>query len=1246
MRMQKLILTFIAVFSCAQSTNAFEYSTSFDQAAEFPSYFSQGSAAEQAAIKAEVENILRLRFNNMTIPVPAQESGSYQRVRFVDWATQEAKKLGLAERVQFFPSGGLVRNNISSIYEQVYQEKKTAPNRPIVEILREIRSKVPNEVFHTQIRGVGSDFDVLIGGLNSDELHRFNSTLENQITAFEKKAGLMSANKQGAGALKKSFIVIPDFKDVTKQITRATGQGGLEGDFLFFDMKEGRLKDPSQLGNAAMTDSPHLAKYAGAGDRFLSGNLKYHPPYDEAVVRLGETDSQTVRALRTLSEAPWTSVDDLSGTWASELKEVIQKGNLSPKAQEQLTKMVRNSRFGGGSNRFDRASANELDKLIADLKKAYPNQFRTFVAQSSKAEMSEKFKSAPKGLQEAVLGADRLPRALYHGVPSVDALPSIARNGLILSTTNVNDSTTAVYGDGAYASEKYSVAKGYERGSGVVIPVELDKDARVVDWSKVPQETRTLLETEAKKRGIPVNILLHDQYGVQAVKNNHFMILDMAGVKQPVRNYSDILKFYARNLEQLPATQRSFGDIVSTLQIAKYAQLSGEPGVDEILNKSKVGDGKRINWDRMLAESFGKNPTEDLKSLMAADASSFSDITRKRIIQKLDDPSFKRALAADIWSDPKAIRSKIDAIARAAQSNLGADDSGRISQRQVTNAAQKKLGEILAEGGRLRTEIFKNPYEFLSLTSNQSLAAEIKQPLQKAMVELSKSPSFAKKVAADIEAKISGRNNFALNMANGLPPSLASQVLDSVQYTPERMPSSYGLFKDGKLTPLGEWVLKNDKKGLIKTVEGQMYWLREMDIQTLDKLRKEGLRLDVIAKSGRKIIDAGEVTEFGRWMFKQDATTAKALVEKSYLRNLSVASSDYLHKNGVDMKTILKSQVPVVSEGKLTPFGQWALSADSATVVDDFARNKPHMIRKMDPATQRTLHDYGLPADVIAKSSRQEIVTAGQLTDYGKWLLEKDPSQVTNYFEKYPRSLKDLGVKEIQLLHAKGLSDQSILKSGAAVIKDSQLTDFGKWSLKTFKGKAEANFSSYQIKNLSLEDLDFMSQNGMPREKILAGARGAVTNNGKLTDIAKWSLKNARSEAVSLISPFDIPKVTDSTDMKLIIDSGVSKQSIAKYASEEVLEKAGIKVTSEGNGKRTVHFSETETVSSRFYNPPKVPGSESVQARPENGEVQPQNSPAQTEPKKASSTLSKEETRIPTVVDPVCIEKTLQRLAK
>ncbi len=884
------------VLTCGSSAS--EYTSSFHRETEFPSYLADGSPADQAAIRKELEEILKLRFNNMTIPVPTTEQ-EYKRVKFMDWAKSEAQKLGFGHRIKLYPSGGLIRNNVSEIYELVHAEKVRDPKKSVMTILQEIKRQVPDEVFHTQIRGVGSDFDVLIGGLTTDELKRFNAVLGTQITQFEKSSGLMSTKKNGASALKKSFLVVPDFKDVAEQITRATGQGGLEGDFLFFDLQEGRLKDPPQLGTQALKDAPYLQRYSGASDRLLTGKVQYHSPYNHEVIRQGVTDAQTVRSLRTLSEAPWTHIDDISGAFVQEMRQAIRKGSLSPKAQEQLTKMLRNSRFGGGSNRFTRLPeyASDVEKVIFEFREKFPGQFRTFLARSSKDKLLAKFSEAPEGLKKALMLSESWPETLFHGVPSVEVLPSIARNGLILSTTDVDDKTTAAFGDGAYSSEKFGMAKSYSKDTGVVIPIHLNKDAKVIDWSRLDRITRKTLEEEARVNKVPLNVYLHDKYGVQVVKNEHFLILDMAALEKPVKNYSDILKFYVNNIMQLPARERNFTDIVSALQIAKYAELSGEPGIEAILNRAKLGKNS-INWDKMLAESFGREPVNDIKAFSTLNELDFSSSTFKRIIHTINTESFKREFSKELWIDPKMTPS----LLRDLSWQLDGIISPSVTNEKFNHVVHNQLKSVISEGSRLRAEVLRNPMAYALLLSASRNESSIHENIRRIFSQFENSKEIESKLVAEL--KIAAEKGFysKWSILNEIPEELNKRIIPQLPRTTEALEHLMDLaFDSGKLTKVGRLLVDLDPVGMKNKLIRLPYKIQASSSE-LDFLVSKGIPKDILLKSIDIRVVGGELTESSKWVIQHSNPES---LPKMYQYDMVQL------KKSSDLKLLLQAGYPI-----------------------------------------------------------------------------------------------------------------------------------------------------------------------------------------------------------------------------------------------------------------------------------------------------------------------------------------------
>ncbi|MBC85907.1 MAG: hypothetical protein CL677_01920, partial [Bdellovibrionaceae bacterium] len=108
-------LIYLLIFISSLTTNAGEYSSPFSLEQEFPAYFSDADDKTSALIRQEIEQILQRRFEAMTVPVPSE--GGLISVNYFEWAKEEARKLNLPDALRFYPSGGLIRNNIGLIYE-------------------------------------------------------------------------------------------------------------------------------------------------------------------------------------------------------------------------------------------------------------------------------------------------------------------------------------------------------------------------------------------------------------------------------------------------------------------------------------------------------------------------------------------------------------------------------------------------------------------------------------------------------------------------------------------------------------------------------------------------------------------------------------------------------------------------------------------------------------------------------------------------------------------------------------------------------------------------------------------------------------------------------------------------------------------------------------------------------------------------------------------------------------------------
>tara|TARA_B100000749_G_scaffold280887_1_gene279882 strand:+ start:119922 stop:123221 length:3300 start_codon:yes stop_codon:yes gene_type:complete len=922
-------LIYLLIFISSLTTNAGEYSSPFSLEQEFPAYFSDADDKTSALIRQEIEQILQRRFEAMTVPVPSE--GGLISVNYFEWAKEEARKLNLPDALRFYPSGGLIRNNIGLIYEHVHRAKSLNPKASVLELLRQIKSQTPSEISHTKIRGVGSDLDILVSGLSEPQLKVLNESLEKSLTQFEVSTGMRSssAGDTGVSALKKAFLVIPDFKDLDAQILRSAGQGGLESDFLFYDMENQSLKAPPEVESAKKSTNAYLQNYKGAVERLLEGSVRYHPPYN---LDLGAaTDSQAVRALRTLSETAWVNIDDFQGVYTKEVNDVVKSKTLSPKASDQLKKMIRNSRFGGAANRFSRPSNDPIAISINKLKEAFPKGFRLVVAIDSLTDLNKKLAQSPDYIRNALVASADLPKQFYHGLPQVEDLQSVVRNGLFVSLGS-GDGTTALQGAGAYATNSYEEAlNSYAKKNGVVIPIQLTTGASVLDLSQIPEPELEKLQMAADKKGIPLNLYLHDTYGVSAVRgrnSKHILLLNSAAIEEPVKSYKDILKVYVQNLYLKPKKMRTFSDLVNVFHLAKYAEISGEKGIMKVLQDS-AGD-KAFNLEKAMRQAFGQNPADDLRVLLQMDERELPSSVAKRVEQHLGTEKFKRAINDMVW--PKGNRLSRSAIEKLKVGNLPERTGGPLNE-----LIWKEVESALVRNNRFRILASADPENFYGKSRRQ-----------------------------------------------GISDKVLGQVYDKLKgvHFPRNLSSRY-LAVGGELTALGRLVLRDNPQLFVNTLKNKLSTmdLSKVDIPSLKILIENGLPLNIILRSA-----GPEVAPKLGIMGKGEVTFGVLLKDGSEIRLYDLVSSETMEKlkTGERFTPVEKERIRTAIKNRLviknsmfsrTENGRAFLSElkkDPSSVVRSFANSKrKRSLVKIDSPLSRVTKANSLQ---VKKSTIKDIV--------------------------------------------------------------------------------------------------------------------------------------------------------------------------------------------------------------------------------------------------------------------------------
>ncbi len=400
------------------------------------------------------------------------------------------------------------------------------------------------------IRGVASDFDLYIDGVETIKENSLKEKISSAVNFAEDQTGARGVLKKSEAGLVKSLVApAADVKNIKEQLVFASGQGGLESDFLAYDLKAKKLVDPSNLSD---TTQAHLKNYVGSVERLIEGKVKYHATQPEFETKVNP-QAQAIRALRTPMELPYVQIVDEQGAMEKHINQIdpatIQSNQ---KAIEQIDKSLRNSRMNAGNNLIYEREITSLDKKIKQKVLELP-QYKRFVPEKSEDFLQKRYEKIPNDLRDSIDKAlITLDRPVYHGTKEFKNLVALIRNSFIMST-GADTKTTAVQGWGAYSNENLKIAENYATVNGAVIEMKFKKNARILDFQKLPPNVLEELKSAATKKSMDLNWYLHEEYGIQAIKNSHIMILDKSAVdpNSLPKNIKDYLAIYQNKLKAL-----------------------------------------------------------------------------------------------------------------------------------------------------------------------------------------------------------------------------------------------------------------------------------------------------------------------------------------------------------------------------------------------------------------------------------------------------------------------------------------------------------------------------------------------------------------------------------------------------------------------------------------------------------------------------------------------------------------------
>ncbi|MEW6056170.1 MAG: hypothetical protein AB1540_06115 [Bdellovibrionota bacterium] len=524
----------IAFFTLLLLSTAHAQHKVFEGLAEFPNYFLSKefralsldeierlpTAArtryenEVKQVREQLAKTLTSIFNRVTVPLVPIGSNKPKMLRYFPYLTGELRKID--PTVKVMPSGGVVRAALSYLYKELYDRNERGIEVNLIEFLKQIE-KDSKDLPGIEIRGVGSDFDILVETA-SGMLDKVKGKATNITNSAEEAYEFVNER----GGLKRSLFVIGDVKEYGAQTDLSTRQGGSTLDFLAFDLEGGNFVEPQ--------------KYRTIIDDFIKGFYSYEAPHDIVL----DAPKQTIRGGRPLLELPFLRIKDdavLKGELVDLLKKIESGEEISHKAIEQFDKMVRNARYSGARNRMYRAKPGSIDELFFKVamglsKKVGRVLLPEFVDQNPIRLRSFK-KSELNGLPASLLTpVDEFVKeftkdgsgTVYHGTPSTENGIAILRQGIFISKTGQG---TSAYHRGAYSSPDLSVAQSYGRGDGIVFELKIKNDKRVniLDWEKAKDDLwmKALI---AEKGGNIDHVFetLARKHGIDVIINHHVLI--------------------------------------------------------------------------------------------------------------------------------------------------------------------------------------------------------------------------------------------------------------------------------------------------------------------------------------------------------------------------------------------------------------------------------------------------------------------------------------------------------------------------------------------------------------------------------------------------------------------------------------------------------------------------------------------------------------------------------------------------
>jgi hypothetical protein len=452
-----------------------------------------------------------------------------------------------APGAKVYISGGVVRSILGYIYKKMYNQaereghiegsqvlvldvfnriigaksRKYDPTLADMPMYEGDRSKNEKDLIPLDALGIGSDYDILIEFPEGFAGNK--QAVLNEVKDFINSADIQFNMQGDDSALKHMIVPYADVGEYQQQMGEAASEGGSLLDLLAYPVTGGEIREPENYAGKDQYPSIMQSFLRGQAN-YVTGTKQPHNP-----------TKQTIRGLRPLLEIPFLKVDEASQrVMVEELQKIT---SLDHASQLQLDKMTRNARFQGAHNRFgiDCNQDGALSLAVKELAKrlGWDNLISEFADKRSITPTAQDQELEALLTPMDVFIAQCTAKdeegnptgILYHGTPKIDNLLSMLRSGLLISRPTEEGKQgqgTAALGRGVYTTPNLSIAEGYAKSDGIIIPLNVNthKPFRILDVRQL--HVQAWLQKHKLMPGIiPNTEKLYRNYGIDVVVVNY-----------------------------------------------------------------------------------------------------------------------------------------------------------------------------------------------------------------------------------------------------------------------------------------------------------------------------------------------------------------------------------------------------------------------------------------------------------------------------------------------------------------------------------------------------------------------------------------------------------------------------------------------------------------------------------------------------------------------------------------------------